>query len=291
MKETITHKHLKRQFELFDEVEDIDDLFNELQFSTLILPVYADKEFISFPFIDFEDEKWVPVFTDIYEFNKVSFTGNIEPVPYDFKFYLNLLDEVDGIIIDVEGERFPLSKEFKEFFETDYLSDYDSQSVSLNETKQILNSIDNVELDEFLKDESNFWDFENLMDLLLKSDLLTVVLSKNDLKDNMENNAISINKVGPLPIATSSSITERYVLLYSSQDEIQQKNYTLYPYYQIVNLPKIIYQALLDDLDGIILNENSQNIRIPREFLLTFLKDFKCPNIKLYDDYIFPFDY
>ena len=182
MTETITHKYLKRQLEIFEETEDLDNLFKELQFSTLLLPVYADGDIVSFPLLAFEDEKLVPVFTDIHEFNKVSFTGDLKLVPYDFNFYLELLDEVDGIVIDVEGERFPLTKEIKDFMDTNYIFDYDPQVFTLKEIKQIKDSINNAELEEFLKDESNFWDFEHLMDLLLKSDLLAVALSMADLK-------------------------------------------------------------------------------------------------------------
>ena len=290
MTETITHKHLKRQFEIFEETEDLDNLFKELQFSTLLLPVYADGDIVSFPLLAFEEKKLVPVFTDIHEFNKVSFTGDLKLVPYDFNFYLELLDEVDGIVIDVEGERFPLTKEIKDFMDTNYIFDYDPQVFTLKEIKQIRDSINNAELEEFLKDESNFWDFEHLLDLLLKSDLFAVALSMTDLKDMAKNDVISIHEVGQLPLATSSAMTECYALIYSSEDEIWPKNNPLYAYSQIVNLPQLIRRVLLDDLDGIILNENSQNITIPREFLLGFLKDFRCPNIDQYEDYVFLLD-
>ena len=63
MTETITRKHLKRQFEIVEETEELGNLFNELQFSTILLLVYADM--VSFPFLAFEDEKLNPVFKDI----------------------------------------------------------------------------------------------------------------------------------------------------------------------------------------------------------------------------------
>ena len=65
MTETITCKHLKRQFEIFEETEELGNLFNELQFSTIMLPVYVDWDMVSFPFLAFEDEKLNPVFMDI----------------------------------------------------------------------------------------------------------------------------------------------------------------------------------------------------------------------------------
>ena len=65
MTETITHKHLKRQFEIFDETGEVSDLFNELQFLTFLIPVYTDGDCVSFPLLPLEDEELAPVFIDI----------------------------------------------------------------------------------------------------------------------------------------------------------------------------------------------------------------------------------
>ena len=62
MTETITRKHLKRQFEIFEETEELDNLFNELQFLNLLLPIYTDGNSVSFPLLPLEDGKLNPVF-------------------------------------------------------------------------------------------------------------------------------------------------------------------------------------------------------------------------------------
>ena len=288
MNKTITHKHLKRQFDIFNETEEIDDLFAELQFSTLLLPVDIESDTLAFPLLNFEDRKYAPVFTDVHEYNKCSQLSGFHLMPNDFDFYLNLLDEkIDGIIIDVEGERFPLTKEIRAFVSPNSTFDYDPNVFTIEEIKRMKESINNCELEEFLKDEANFWDYEKLMDLLLDANLFKVALSKDDLSCKAEDGVISLHEIGNLPSAITTKFTDSYALVYSSESEVKPKNNPMNPYLQLVNLPELIKRVLLDDLDGIVLNENTQNITIPREFLLDFLKDFNCPNIDEYDDYAF----
>jgi hypothetical protein len=288
MNRTITHKNLKRQFDIFEQTEEIDDLFLELEFSTLLLPIDIDKDELVFPLIMFGDKNYVPVFTDVHEFKKLYSDGKYSLVPYDFNFYLDLLDEdIDGIVIDVQGERFPLTREFKEFLKPNHVFDYDPQPFTASEIRKIRENVSNVELEEFISDESNYWDFEKLMEILLMSDIFTVGLSKKDLSDEAEEGVIPVCPDETLPLAITSRYSESYALIYSSESEIRKKNSPYYPYSQIVNIPEMIRRVLLDDLDGIILNENSQSITIPRQFLLNFLHDFSCPNIDKYDSYAF----
>lgn len=108
MNRTVTHKHLKRQFEIFEKTEEIEYLLMELEFSTLLLPIDIENGTLTFPLLIIEDEMYAPVFTDVYEYDKLNFPENFILTPNEFDFYLNLLDEnIDGIIINVEGERFP----------------------------------------------------------------------------------------------------------------------------------------------------------------------------------------
>ena len=84
-----------------------------------------------------------------------------------------------------------------------------------------------------------------------------------------------------------SKFSESYALIYTKESEVKPKNNLMHPYLQLVNFPEFINRILLDDLDGIIVNENSQHITIPREYLLNFLKDFEGSNLNKYDDYAF----
>ena len=288
MNRTVTHKYLKRQFDIFEKTEEIEDLLAELEFSTLLLPVNMNKDTLEFPIMWIENKKYVPVFTDIYEYNKINLPENFTLISNEFDFYLNLLDEnIDGIIIDIGSERFPLTKEFQQIIRPNYIFDYNPQVFTSKEIRQIKDSVDNKKLEKFLEDESNWWDYERLMELLLESDLFKVVLSEEDISYKAKNGVISLHNVNVLPTALAAKATERYALVYTKEDEILPRDNPLYPYLQLVNLPELIKRILLDDLDGIILNENTQNITVPRECLLNLFKDFKSPNIDKYDDYAF----
>ncbi len=286
MNRTITHKHLKKQVDLLERAEDLYPLFKELEFSTLLLPVDVENDILAFPTLDCDDEKFIPVFTDVYEYEKVNFTENFTLVSNSFDFYLNLLDDnLDGIIIDVEGIRLPIPKEFKDAVEPDQIFNQDMHFHTMDEVKQVRSQVNNSELEEFLQDESNFWDIEKLLNLLTKSNVFSVGLSVEDL--SMESNDGIIHIDESLPKATYNIASQSYALVYSSESEIKPKNNPLNPYSQLINFPFFARQVLLDDLDGIILNENSQNITIPREFLFDYIENLESVDLNSYEDFAF----
>lgn len=287
MNETITHKHLKRQFDNFENADDLKYLFAELQFSTLLLPVESGSDKLAFPIIQFDDKRIVPVFTDVHEFNKCGFDDNLTLTSYDFDFYCGILDEdIDGIIIDIAGEAFPLTSEIIEFIRPHTIKDIEARNLTLDEIRSLKDNIDNSELEDFLADESNRWNFEQLLNLLQKSHLFEVILSFDDLSDKSDDGIISLHDVGRLPSAMTAKGTERYALLYTSQREVIPKANPMHPYLQVANLSDLVRNVLRQDLDGIVLNENTQDIVIPRQFLLDHLTDFQ--NVDRYDDYAFP---
>lgn len=282
---TVTHKYLKRQFEIFDETDDFTNLFGELKFSTLLLPQVSEGN--AFPVFHVEDRRYAPVFTDVYEYEKMGFADPFTLTPHEFDFYLNLLDgDIDGFIINPEGEGFPLFREMEKFIDP-IKRNPDKNNLTITEIKEIRDSITNAELKEFLKDESNHWDYETLLNLLNSSDLISVVLSGEDLSEMEEDGVISLKDIGNLPSALTSSFTENYALLYTGESEVIPKNSPMHPYLQLVNLKEFIESVLLNDLDGIVLNENSQNIHIPRKYLLDFIGNMQTASQYSYDDYAF----
>ena len=286
MNRTITHKHLKKQVDHLETAEDLYPLFKELEFSTLLLPTKIENDILAFPTIDFDGEKFIPLFTDVYEYDKVNFTENFTLISNSFDFYLNLLeDNLDGIIIDVEGVRFPIPREFKDVVEPDLIFNQDMHFHTIDEVKLVKSQVNNSKLEEFLQDESNFWDIEKLLNILSKSDVFSVGLSVEDFSIDSNNGIIHIDE--PLPKAIYSSASQSYALIYSSENEIKPKNNPLNPYSQLVNFPFFARQVLFDDLDGIILNENSHNITIPREFLFDYIENLESVDLNSYDNFAF----
>ena len=286
MNRTITHKHLKKQVDLLEKAEDLYPLFKELEFSTLLLPTMIENDILAFPTINCDDKKFIPVFTDVYEYDKVNFIENFTLISNSFDFYLNLLDDgLDGIIIDVEGVRLPIPKEFKDAVVPDQIFNQDMHFHTIDEVKQVRSQVNNSKLEEFLQDESNFWDIEKLLNILSKSDVFSVGLSVEDLSRDSVDGIIHIDE--SLPKATYECASQSYALIYSSENEIKPKNNPLNPYSQLINFPFFARQVLLDDLDGIILNENSQNITIPREFLFDYIENLESVDLNSYEDFAF----
>ena len=290
MNRTVTHKHLKREMNDFEEDnERIKNLLLELKFSTLLMPAEIVGEDLEYPTVDFGERKYAPLFTDVYEYEKIDF-NRLYPLTVNcFDFYLDLLndDVLEGLIIDVESDRLPITREFIEILHSNPVFDYERQVLTASQIKEIKDSSCNIELDEFLANPANFWDYESLMKILLKSNLYTVILSGDDLSENAQNGVIQL-KTDKMPFALSGSPGFEYGLIFTSPEEIKiNRKSRLYPYMQLVNLPEFIKSLLEHDLDGFIINENSQNITIPREYLLKFLNDLKTPDTCKYDDYAF----
>lgn len=72
----------------------------------------------------------------------MGFGENFTASPNEFEFYLNLLHErIGGILIDVEGERFPITMELKDFSMPDFTFDHDSKPFTFKEICEIRDSM------------------------------------------------------------------------------------------------------------------------------------------------------
>ena len=282
MAATVTNEHLRREFDNFEKTGDFKNLFEELRFSTLIVPVDHNEK--GFAMLEMGGETYIPIFTDIHEYHKVPFGTSFRPKAFEFNFYLEILQrgDIQGFVVNVESERFPIISEFLKIMDTDYMFDLDYQPFTRKEIKKIHDSIDNCELNDFLKDESNRGDFDSLMKVLLKSDLLTVIVSKDNL-DNLEEG-------GVIPLLYAQDISyyrtrDNYAMIFSSDDKIDLSIENHHLYSILVNLGLFIDFVLKSDLSGIILDDD---IVISREVLLDFMRGFNCPSLDEYDDYAFP---
>lgn len=274
----VTNEYLRKEFDNFEKEKGLGNLLEELKYSTLIAPVDENKTGCAM--ITAGDEIFIPLFTDIYEYQKVDFKGNFHPEAFDFNFYLELLKNgLHGFIVNVESERFPVTREFLDFMDTDYMFDLDYQPFTKKEISEIFDNLNNSELSEFIKNERNCWDSEKLMEILLKSDILAPVASKKSFDD--DDVVISVNGMNGLQYCRSE---DKFSLIFSAPDKIHPPHRNANFYCRFVNLPLFIDYALRSDLAGIKLDEN---IVLSREFLMDFMKNFSSPCIDTYDGYIF----
>lgn len=281
MSATVTNEYLRKEFDNLEKTGELGNLIEELEYSTLIAPVNDDGS--SCAMITMAGENYVPIFTDIHEFQKVDFKGDFHPEAFDFNFYLEQMKNgLSGLIVNVESERFPITRIFLDIMDTNYMFDLDYKPFTLNEIRKIYDSINNEEFEEFLKNDGHRWDLDSLMEILLKSDLLTLVGSQKSLDEFEENGVITINNHEGLSYCKTS---DRCAVLFSSRDNVKFKpKNKIKTYSQLVNLGVFIDNVLKSDLAGIRLDGD---IVFSRDFLMDFMKGFNSPCMDKFDDYLF----
>ena len=284
MNQTITHKYLRHILDNLSE-ENFNDLLMELQYSTLII---AANEHDGIPIVEFNKEPYIPLFTDIHEFEKFKNPEDLMAIDNDFNVYLEMLDceEFPGFVINPDSEKFPIKKEFLRHMKPDYIFEQDYESFTTSEIRRLKNSIDNTELNEFISEESNRYDLYCLMRRLEKSTLLTLLMSHKDYSGEAEDGVIYSDE--KIPKCLYGVWDKSYILLFSrepTKDTIPDDS--VFKYTQIVNLPLLIRDVLNYDIDGFILNVDNENIIISREHLRKYMKDFSCPVLDDYGMYAF----
>ena len=101
MPTTITNEYLRKEFNNFELNEDLGNLIEELKYSTLIVPI--DNENEGCIMVSMNDEEYIPIFTDIHEYQKVNFNESVHPEAFDFNFYLEILKAgALGFIVNIE---------------------------------------------------------------------------------------------------------------------------------------------------------------------------------------------
>lgn len=89
MPTAVTNEYLRKEFNNFELNEDLGNLIEELKYSTLIVPI--DNENEGCIMVSMNDEEYIPIFTDIHEYQKVNFNESVHPKAFDFNFYLEIL--------------------------------------------------------------------------------------------------------------------------------------------------------------------------------------------------------
>ena len=279
MTKTITHKYLRNLLDNLSE-ENFDDFLIELQYSTLIVPVI---EYSSVPII----EGKLPLFTDLHEFHKFNVEDEYRPVTHHFNDYLELLSEktTEGFIINPDGERYIIPEDILNIMEPNYIFDQEYQVFTTREIRHVKESINNWDLNEFLKDKSNQGDLAALVEKLNRATLLTLLVSDEDFSSEAEDGVIC--PLQPIPKCLYEVGDKNYLLLFSREITTNSIPQDVYKYSEIVNFPLLVEFLLNDDLDGFILNVDEENITIPREHLRDFMKDFRMPLLDDYSMYVF----
>ncbi|WP_407414334.1 SseB family protein [Methanobrevibacter sp.] len=278
------HKHLRTVIEDIYSNDNkltenlLSKLINEFRYSNLLIPAKSENGTLNFIIYEEEGSKFTPLFTDPDEFHKFFRDDDIIFLENSFELYQNVLktSDIEGYILNPASEKYLFSKEFilsiKNIPKTNF---YSPDAYSKEELLEIKNSIDNRDLEDFIADKNNIGDYEGLFEKLSSSTILTLMLADSNLDPMAENGMISLKDYGPLAQMYTDRIGGVYATIFSSEDKLKHVKTDKFKYSQIINLATLVNFVLTEDMDGIVLNPESDNVLIPRSKLLKYSLGFE----------------
>ncbi|MBQ7927362.1 MAG: SseB family protein [Methanobrevibacter sp.] len=277
---SVRNKHLKETIDFakvyLDDDEDTPmelffELMNELKVSNLIMPLAEDSDGVIFENVTFEEDNqtFIPLFTDIDEFSAyVSEDSQFEPVVFDFNQYVDLVceNDLDGIIINIEGKYLPLERDFLEdmYFESE-TAEEDVEAYGASKLKEVLDSIDNTSLIELLTSGNEFT-LDELFAQLSSSTLLNLVVSEESLDGYADDGIINASDVDGFNLCNVEHGDIVLGGIYTDIDSIREviKNLDGNYYVQITRLTDLFDFILRNDMDGVMINPNTLDCIIMR---------------------------
>lgn len=287
----IRHDNLKKLMKRITEDEDYSQettlrFFNELKHSKLILSGKPSDNWGVHPaVVDICCGKLGLLFTDMDEFIKAFPDMKYQPYDHPFSEYLITLDnkDLDGFIINIEGEFFLLNKEL-----TDLMNPLPERPLLIekdytpSELKELKDSIDNSSLEEFINDPSNIGNYKNLFDEISSSMMQILAISVDDYADIADEGVISLERK-PLVMEYMEESDGFYSLVFTSNEKFENVQTPFNRYSQIINFWEFVSSILEYNGDGIIINPNSEHFLIKRDVLVQYsdyIKE-KCDDKRL----------
>ena len=275
------HKHLRTVIEdIYSNENQLTEeltarLIHEFRYSNLYIPVKRENDTLNFIIYEDEGSKLTPLFTDMDEFRKFYKNDeNIQVLQNPFELYQNVLKttDIDGYVLNPSTEKYLFKKEFilaiKNIPKTNF---YTTNPYSQEELLSLKKSVDNTDLESFIGDRSYVGDYESLFEKMANSQLLGLMLS--DLSIDKE--IISLKQSGPIASMYTDNIGGVYATVFTSESKMDVINTDKNKYSQLVNLATLVNFILTEDMDGLILNPESDNVLIPRVTLLRYSLGFE----------------
>lgn len=275
------HKHLRTVIEdIYSNENQLTEeltarLIHEFRYSNLYIPAKRENDTLNFIIYEDEGSKLTPLFTDMDEFRKFYKNDeNIQVLQNPFELYQNVLKttDIDGYVLNPSTEKYLFKKEFilaiKNIPKTNF---YTTNPYSQEELLSLKKSVDNTDLESFIGDRSYVGDYESLFEKMANSQLLGLMLS--DLSIDKE--IISLKQSGPIASMYTDNIGGVYATVFTSETKMDVINTDKNKYSQLVNLATLVNFILTEDMDGLILNPESDNVLIPRVTLLRYSLGFE----------------
>ena len=274
------HKHLRVVIEdIYANDNRLNEdlalkLVNEFRYSNLYIAARKENDTLNFITYEYNDLKLTALFTDHDEFRKFHHEEDIQLLQNSFELYQNILKttDFDGYILNPASERYLFTKEFiltiTNIPKTNF---YTIDAYSAGELLDIYRNVDNRYLEEYISNPKNVGDYEMLFERLANSTILTLMVSDMEF----DNDIIDLREIGPVAGMYTDKVGGIYVTIFSSTDRIRHVNTSKFKYAQLVNLAMLVNYVLVEDLDGIVLNPDSDNVLIPRSVLLRYSLGFE----------------
>ena len=274
------HKHLRVVIEdIYANDNRLNEnlalkLVNEFRYSNLYIAARKENDTLNFITYEYNDMKLTALFTDHDEFRKFHHEDDIQLLQNSFELYQNILKttDFDGYILNPASERYLFTKEFiltiTNIPKTNF---YTTDAYSAGELLDIFRNVDNRYLEEYISNPKNVGDYEMLFERLANSTILTLMVSDMEF----DNDIIDLREIGPVAGMYTDKVGGIYVTIFSSTDMISHVNTSKFKYAQLVNLAMLVNYVLVEDLDGIVLNPESDNVLIPRSVLLRYSLGFE----------------
>ena len=275
------HKHLRTVIEdIYSNENQLTEeltarLIHEFRYSNLYIPAKRENDTLNFIIYEDEGSKLTPLFTDMDEFRKFYKNDeNIQVLQNPFELYQNVLKttDIDGYVLNPSTEKYLFKKEFilaiKNIPKTNF---YTTNPYSQEELLSLKKSVDNTDLESFIGDRSYVGDYESLFEKMANSQLLGLMLS--DLSIDKE--IISLKQSGPIASMYTDNIGGVYATVFTSESKMDVINTDKNKYSQLVKLATLVNFILTEDMDGLILNPESDNVLIPRVTLLRYSLGFE----------------
>ena len=274
------HKHLRVVIEdIYANDNRLNEnlalkLVNEFRYSNLYIAARKENDTLNFITYEYNDMKLTALFTDHDEFRKFHHEEDIQLLQNSFELYQNILKttDFDGYILNPASEKYLFTKEFiltiTNIPKTNF---YTTDAYSAGELLDIYRNVDNRYLEEYFSNPKNVGDYEMLFERLANSTILTLMVSDMEF----DNDIIDLREIGPVAGMYTDKVGGIYVTIFSSTDRIRHVNTSKFKYAQLVNLAMLVNYVLVEDLDGIVLNPDSDNVLIPRSVLLRYSLGFE----------------
>ena len=296
-----SHEHLKTLIEdiYLNDNNVTEDQFlrlvNELRYSTLYIPAKRDDGTLNFIIYEVEGRKMTPLFTDMDEYRKFYRDEDLKVLDNTFELYRNVIktSEIEGYILNPASQNYILDEDLimsiKHFPKGQFSPD---DAYSKEEISSIYENIDNSSLNEFISKRENVGYYAGLFEEFSKSTLLTLMLSASGLES--DGGVIDMSSTGPVAFMHIDRVGGKYATVYSDTSKMLDVNVdgNLYRYAQIVNTSTLVDYILSMDLDGLILNPDTDNVLIPRGELLKNSYGFEkfCNDSRLMSAIFYIFD-